>query len=75
MKKIDNNSYIGILGYKTMLDKLGLKYGSDEANKILVGEHTKKTYKVGDVVTIKVINASKELRQVDFILEYIELTV
>ena len=38
----------------------------DEANKILVGEHTKKTYKVGDVVTIKVINASKELRQVDF---------
>lgn len=38
----------------------------DEERKILTGEHTKKTYKIGDVVTIKVKNASKELRQIDF---------
>lgn len=38
----------------------------DENNKILIGENTGKTYKVGDRVNIKVKNASKELRQIDF---------
>ena len=38
----------------------------DEDRKILIGEHTKITYKVGDMVTIKVKNASKLLRQIDF---------
>lgn len=57
------NTVEGLVGFKDMGDEY---FYYDEANKILVGEHTKKTYKVGDVVTIKVINASKELRQVDF---------
>ena len=38
----------------------------DENKKILIGEHTKKTYKIGDKVTIRVKNASKILRQIDF---------
>lgn len=38
----------------------------DETKKILIGERTKKTYKIGDKVNIRVIKANKELRQVDF---------
>ncbi len=38
----------------------------DENKKILVGEKTKKTYKIGDIVKIRVKDASKILRQVDF---------
>ena len=38
----------------------------DENKKMLIGEHTKKTYKIGDKVTIRVKNASKILRQIDF---------
>ena len=34
--------------------------------KILIGEHTKKTYKIGDKVTIRVKYASKILRYIDF---------
>ena len=57
------NTVEGLVGFKDMGDEY---FYYDETNKILVGEHTKKTYKVGDLVTIKVISASKELRQVDF---------
>ena len=38
----------------------------DEDRKMLIGEHTKKTYKIGDKVTIRVKNSSKLLRQIDF---------
>ena len=38
----------------------------DEDRRILIGEHTKKTFKIGDKVTIKVKSSSKELRQIDF---------
>ena len=38
----------------------------DEDNKILVGDHTKKTFHIGDKVTVRVKSASKLLRQVDF---------
>jgi len=38
----------------------------DEERKILIGEHTKKTYSIGDKVTIKVKYASKLLRYIDF---------
>ena len=33
---------------------------------MLIGERTKKSYKIGDKVKIKVKNANKLLRQVDF---------
>ena len=38
----------------------------DEERKILIGEHTKKTYSIGDKVTIRVKYASKLLRYIDF---------
>ena len=41
-------------------------YIYDEDRKILIGEHTKKTYKIGDRVTIRVKYASKVLRYIDF---------
>ena len=42
----------------------------DENRKILIGEKSKKTYKIGDKVKIRVISASKLLRQID--IEIIE---
>lgn len=38
----------------------------DENRKTLVGEKTKKSYKIGDKVKIKVIKADKQLREIDF---------
>ncbi len=38
----------------------------DEDRKRLIGEKTNKTYKIGDKVKIRVKNASKLLRQIDF---------
>ena len=38
----------------------------DEDRKILIGEHTKKTYSIGDKVTIRVKYANKLLRYIDF---------
>ena len=35
LSKLDNNGYIGILGYQELLDKMNLQYGKNEANKIL----------------------------------------
>ena len=38
----------------------------DENRRILIGERTKNTFKIGDEVTIRVKSASKILRQIDF---------
>ena len=57
------NTVEGLVGFKDMGDEY---FYYDENNKTLVGEHTKKTYRIGDIVQIRVINASKVLRQVDF---------
>lgn len=38
----------------------------DENRKVLIGEKSQKTYKIGDKVTVRVISANKTLRQVDF---------
>jgi len=38
----------------------------DEDRKMLIGERTNKIFKIGDKVTVRVISASKALRQVDF---------
>ena len=38
----------------------------DEERKRLIGEHTKTTYKIGDKIRIRVKDASKLLRTVDF---------
>ena len=38
----------------------------DETKKILTGEHTGKSFKIGDKIKIRVIEASKLLRRVSF---------
>ena len=48
-------------------DNIGDEYFIyDDERKRLIGERTNKTYKIGDKVKIRVINASKILRQIDF---------
>lgn len=48
-------------------DDLGDEYFVyDETKKTLMGERTNTRYKIGDKMTIRVIAASKELRQIDF---------
>ena len=48
-------------------DKLGDEYFIyDENTKTLLGENTKTMYHIGDSIKIRVIKASKELRQIDF---------
>jgi len=43
-------------------------YTYDEERYQMVGEHTKKIYKLGESVVVKVINADKLLRTIDFTL-------
>ncbi len=51
-------------------EDLGQEYFEfDETKKRLIGERTGTIYKIGDRVKIKVKNASKILRQIDFYLE------
>ena len=38
----------------------------------MVGEHTKKTYKLGQKVKVRVINADKLIRTIDFELVEVE---
>jgi len=48
-------------------DDLGDEYFIyDEERKRLIGERTNKTYKIGDKINIRVKNASKLLREIDF---------
>ncbi len=48
-------------------DKMGNEYFIyDEDRKRLIGERTNKVYKIGDKVKIRVDNANKLLRQIDF---------
>lgn len=48
-------------------DNLGDEYFEyDEEHKRLIGEKSQKTYQIGDKINIRVISASKMLRQIDF---------
>ena len=48
-------------------DDLGDEYFIyDEEKKMLIGEHTRTTYKIGDKINIRVKDASKLMRTVDF---------
>ena len=57
------NTVEGLVGFRDMGNEYFIY---DQDRKILVGENSKKTFKIGDIVKIKVKDASKELRQVDF---------
>lgn len=41
-------------------------YIYDDTHKILIGEVTNKVFKIGDKIKIKVIDANKQLRRIDF---------
>ena len=48
-------------------DDLGDEYFIyDDNRKTLVGEHTRKVYKIGDKIYVRVIKANKMTRQIDF---------
>ena len=57
------NTVEGLIRFENLGDEYFIY---DENRKTLTGEQTKKTYKIGDKVKIKVINANKITRQIDF---------
>lgn len=57
------NTVEGLVRFENLGDEYFIY---DEERKRLIGERTNKTYKIGDKVKIKVINANKLLRQIDF---------
>ena len=58
-----DNTVEGIIRFENMGNEY---YDYDETNKKLIGNVTKKVFKIGDKVRIRVIEASKELRKVAF---------
>ena len=59
------NTIEGLVRFEDMGDEYFIY---DEDRKILIGENTKTTYCIGNKVKIRVKDASKELRQIDFSL-------
>ena len=57
------NTVEGLIRFDNMGDEYFIY---DEERKILIGERTNKTYKIGDKVPIRVIRADKQLREIDF---------
>lgn len=55
-------------GMVRVSDMEGDYYVYDEERYQMVGEHTKKTYKLGQTVTVEVTSADKLLRTIDFAL-------
>lgn len=59
------NTVEGLIRFEQMGDEY---YIYDEDKKQLIGEHTHRIFKIGDSVKIRVIEASKALRRIDFAL-------
>ena len=57
------NTIEGLIRFESLGDEYFIY---NEERKILVGELTNKTYKIGDKIRIRVVRASKELREIDF---------
>ena len=57
------NTVEGLIRFENLGDEY---FVYDEDRKRLIGERSKKEYKIGDKVRIRVISANKMLRQVDF---------
>ena len=55
----------GRVGFNTMDDF----YHYDEEQEIITGEKTGKIYRLGDTVNVKLVKASKLLREIDFEIE------
>lgn len=59
------NTVEGMIRVSEMQDDY---YIYDEEHYQMVGEHTRKVYKLGQMVTVEVVNADKILRTIDFAL-------
>lgn len=59
-----NNTVEGLVRFENLGENEYFNY--DDERKILIGEKTGKTYKLGDKVRIKVNDANKETRKIDF---------
>ena len=57
------NTVEGLIRFENLGDEYFIY---DEERKNLIGERTRKVYKIGDKIKIRVINANKLLRQIDF---------
>ncbi len=57
-----------IEGFIRVADLKDDYYIYDEKNLTLTGEHTKKTYKIGDSVRVQVAAVNTALREIDFVL-------
>ena len=57
------NTIEGLIRFESLGDEYFIY---NEERKVLIGELTNKTYKIGDKIRIRVIRASKELREIDF---------
>ena len=57
------NTVEGLIRFENLGDD---HYTYDEERKILIGDHTKEVFKIGDRIKVEVIEASKELRRVSF---------
>ena len=57
------NTVEGLVKFENISDEYFI---FDESRRMLIGEKSRKSYKIGDKVTVRVISASKALRQVDF---------
>ena len=62
-----DNTVEGLIRFENMG---GEYFNYDEVFKKLIGENSKTTYKIGDKVKVRVIEANKELRKVAFELIY-----
>ena len=60
-----DNTVEGLVHFSNMIDDY---YNFDEENYYIIGEHTKKIYRLGDIVKIEVLNADIIKRTVDFVL-------
>ena len=57
------NTVEGLIRFDNLGDEF---YIYDDERKRLIGEHSKETYKIGDKITVRVIEANKILRKIAF---------
>ena len=57
------NTVEGLIRFENMNNDY---YIYDEERKILIGERTKQTFRIGDKINIEVISADKTTRRIDF---------
>lgn len=58
-----DNTVEGLIRFENMGDEY---FAYDDEKKTLIGEHTKRIFKIGDSATIRVIGADKITRKIDF---------